>query len=134
MSKKNFLGRGWSFPVQIGSSGGIGMSSFENNIEQSIQVILGTAVGERVMDTSFGSYIHDYVFHPNNPNTASAVSFYAQQALKKHEPRIQNVQIRAYPDPNNENSLMLDIKYQVVHDNAMRNMVYPFYLRREQDL
>jgi len=134
VAKKNFLGRGWSFPVQIGSSGGVATSSYEGNIEQAIQLILGTAVGERVMDAGFGSYIHDYVFHPNNPSTSSTVSFYAQQALKKHEPRIQDVQVRAFSDPNNENVMMLDIKYQVIHDNAMRNLVYPFYLRREQDL
>jgi phage baseplate assembly protein W len=134
VAKKNYLGTGWSFPVRIGSSGGIATSSFEENIEESIKLILGTAVGERMMDPQWGAYIHDYVFHPNNPNTAAMVSMYAQQALQKHEPRVSNIQINAYPDPENESTLHLDIKYKVIHDNELRNMVYPFFLRREQDL
>jgi phage baseplate assembly protein W len=134
MAKKNFLGVGWSFPVRIGSRGGIALSVHEGNIEESIKLILGTAVGERVMDPKFGSYIHDYVFHPNNPNTASRVAYYAEQALSKYEPRIRDIAVRAHPDARDENVLVLDIRYKLIHDNHINNMVYPFFLRREQDL
>ncbi|MFT5431175.1 MAG: phage baseplate assembly protein W [Myxococcota bacterium] len=134
MAGKNFLGTGWSFPVRIGSNGGIALSSQEANIQECIRVILGTAMGERVMIAQYGSYIHDFVFHPNNPTTASTVAYYAERSLVKHEPRIENIQVRAHPDPNNENTLLLDVRYSVIHDNEMKNMVYPFYLRREQDL
>ena len=134
MAKKNFLGVGWSFPVRVGSGGGIALSAYEANIEESIKIVLGTALGERVMEPNYGSRIHNYIFHPNSPNTASRVAYYAEQALAKHEPRIRDLQIRAHPDANNENVLMLEINYKLIHDNAMQNMVYPFYLRREQDL
>ena len=134
MARKNFLGIGWSFPVRIGSSGGVALSSHETNIEECIKLVIGTAIGERAMEPHFGSHIHDYVFHPNNPNTASLVAYYAERALVKHEPRIENIEIRAYPDQESENMLMLDVKYKIIHDNVLRNMVYPFYLRREQDL
>ena len=134
VARKNFLGTGWSFPVRIGSTGGVALSSHEENIEECIKLVLGTAVGERVMEPQFGSRIHDYVFHPNNPNTASMVAYYAEQALVKHEPRIQDISIRAFPDPGEENVLRLEVKYKLIHDNVLRNMVYPFYLRREQDL
>ncbi|MBT9559667.1 MAG: GPW/gp25 family protein [Myxococcales bacterium] len=134
MSRKNFLGTGWSFPVRIGPAGGIATSSFEDNIHEAIKVVLGTALGERVMNPQFGSRIHDFVFHPNTANTASIVGYYAEQALQKHEPRIRDIGVRAMPDPNNENMLLLEVSYKLVHDNTLRNMVYPFYLRREQDL
>lgn len=134
MARKNFLGTGWSFPVRIGSNGGIALSSHESNIEECIKLVIGTAIGERVMEPHFGSHIHDYVFHPNNPNTASLVAYYAERALVKHEPRVEDIEIRAYPDRDNENTLLLDVKYKIIHDNTLRNMVYPFYLRREQDL
>jgi len=131
--KKNFLGTGWSFPVRVGSSGGIALSSHEANIEESVRLILGTAVGERVMEPEYGCHIHDYVFHPNNPNTASLVAFYAQQAISKLEPRVTDIDIIAAPDANSENVLNLSIKYKIIRDNELRNMVYPFFLRREQD-
>jgi phage baseplate assembly protein W len=134
VAKKNFLGTGWSFPVRIGSTGGVALSSHESNIEECVRIILGTAVGERVMEPMFGSHIHEYVFHPNTPNTASLVGYYATQALQKYEPRIQNIDVRAHPDSHDENVLVLNISYKIINDNTMRNMVYPFYLRREQDL
>lgn len=134
LAKKNFLGTGWSFPVRIGSSGGISLSSYESNIEESIKLILGTALGERLMRPKFGSKVHDYVFQPNSPNTASMVAYHAEKSLVNHEPRLARCEVRANPDPNNENVLLVDITYKVIHDNVLRNMVYPFYLRREQDL
>lgn len=120
--------------MRIGSTGGIALSQHEQNIDEGIKLVLGTALGERVMSPDFGSHIHDYVFHPNNPNTASLISYYAEQALKKHEPRIRNIAVNAFPDPQSESTLILSVSYTVIHDNVVQNMVYPFYLRREQDL
>ncbi len=134
MSRKNFLGTGWSFPVRIGPTGGIATSSYEENIEEAIRVLLGTALGERVMEPTLGSAIHDYVFRPNTANTASMVAYDAKQALMKHEPRIKDVTCRAVPDPARENVLLLHVTYSVIHENELHNLVYPFYLRREQDL
>lgn len=132
--KKNFLGRGWSFPVGVDSTGVIALSEFERNIEQSLLLILGTAPGERVMRPDFGCRIHEYVFHPNNANTAALVAYHAREALVKWEPRVDEVIVQAYPDSQNDNVLLVDIKYRVIRTNDLKNMVYPFYLRREQDL
>lgn len=134
MAHKNFLGTGWSFPVRIGSGGGIATSSYEENIEENIRLILGTAMGERVMEPRFGSLIHTYVFHPNNASTAALVNYYAQDSLRKLEPRIRNIDVRTFPDPSNDSVMIIDVKYSIIRDNQLRNMVYPFYLRREQDL
>ena len=61
---KNFLGRGLSFPLQVGGYGRLETSHAEQSIAQSIRLILGTAPGERVMRPEFGCQIHDLVFHP----------------------------------------------------------------------
>lgn len=132
--KKSFLGRGIAFPVRIDEKGNVAMSEYEKNIDESIHIILGTAPGERVMRPEFGCRIHDFVFYPNNESTAALVSFYVREALVKWEPRIEEVRVRAYPDPERENTLLVDISYRVRRTNNMRNLVYPFFLRREQDL
>jgi len=132
--RKSFLGKGWSFPLRVSGAGGIEMAEERQSIEQSIRVILGTAVGERVMRPDFGCHIHDYVFRPNSPSTASLISYYVKEAITKWEPRVQNTSVKAYPDPHAENTLLIDISYQVRSSNTLENMVYPFYLRREQDL
>ena len=132
--KKNFLGRGIGFPVGLDPRGNLALSDFEQNIDESVRIILGTAPGERVMRPDFGCKIHDFVFHPNNASTSALVSFYVREALVKWEPRVEDVSVSANPSPDQENMMMVDISYRVRRTNNTRNLVYPFYLRREQDL
>ena len=132
--KKSFLGQGLSFPFAVDGQGRLKMSAGESNIEESLLMILGTAPGERVMRPDFGCGIHDYVFRPNNATTASLVSYYAREAIVKWEPRVEDVRVRAYPDSLEENMMKVDITYRVIRTNDLKNLVYPFYLRREEDL
>ncbi len=132
--KKHFLGRGLAFPIGLDARGNLALSEFEENIEQSIRILLGTALGDRMMRPEFGCKIHDFVFYPNNPSTAALVSFYVREALVKWEPRIEDISVSAAPDGAHENRLAVDISYRVRRTNNTRNLVYPFYLRREQDL
>ena len=131
---KSFLGRGMNFPLTVNAVGGMAMSEGADNIEQGVECIIGTAVGERVMRPSFGCRIHDFVFHPNSAATAGMVAFYVREALHKWEPRITDIKVTASPDPKNENVLSVEVNYKVRSTNVDRNFVYPFYLRREQDL
>ena len=132
--KRNFLGKGLAFPFRINNRGSLALSKGERSIEESLRILVGTAPGERVMRPDFGCRIHELIFDPNNHNTAALASFYVQEALVKWEPRIREVQVDAYPDPVNDNALQIEIRYRVIATNDMRNMVYPFYLRKEEVL
>ena len=59
---------------------------------------------------------------------------HVKEALKKWEPRIDQISVRATNDPNAENVIQISIGFRLRRTNAMKNLVYPFYLRREQDL
>ncbi len=131
---KSFLGKGLKFPMQINAVGGVAMSEGSANIEEGVRLIVGTAVGERVMRPMFGCRIHDYAFHPNSSTTAGMVAFYVAEALNKWEPRITDVRVSARPQREPESLMLVEIKYRVRSTNVDMNMVYPFYLRREQDL
>jgi phage baseplate assembly protein W len=131
---KNFLGKGFAFPMRVDGRGMVEASAGERSISESIRLILGTAVGERVMRPDFGCQIHELVFHPVNANTCSMVSLYVKQALIKWEPRVENISVKSYPDPTTDNTILIIVDYRVRSTNNMHNLVYPFYLRREQDL
>jgi len=130
--EKDFLGKGFKFPLQLDSSGGVALNSYEENIGSSIQIIIGTRPGERVMRPDFGCRIHELVFQPNNEATATLAAFYVREAIRKWEPRVENVRVTAFSDSEKENVLMINLSYRVIHTNNQRNMVYPFYLRREE--
>jgi Bacteriophage baseplate protein W len=127
---RNFLGKGWKYPVEVDRAGGIAMSELDESIRQSIHIILGTAPGERVMRPNFGCDIHDLVYAPNNLNTAALAAHYAVEALNKWEPRIEDVEAHADSSSDDANRLDITIKYKVRATNSSRNLVYPFYIRR----
>ena len=131
---KDFLGRGIAFPMGVDAYGALATSGHEDNISEAIQIILGTAIGERIMRPEFGCRIHDLIFHPVNPNTCALASISVREAITKWEPRVEDVQVFVYPDPTAENAILVNIEYRVRRTNNLHNMVYPFFLRREQDL
>lgn len=127
-SNRDILGTGWSFPLQTDGRGGIALSRYEGDIEESIRVILGTAKGERRMRPNFGCDIHSLTFAPNNATTWGLAARYIEEALGWWEPRIEVTDIDPHPDPDDHSRLLIDIKYRIKATNDARNIVYPFYL------
>lgn len=126
---KEFLGRGWSFPVAIDMGGQIRMSEYEEDIKEAIRIILGTAKGERVMRPDFGCGIHDLVFAPINNTTVMLVEKDVQDTLTQWESRIELLKVEATAERAGEGKLLISIDYRVRSTNHRFNLVYPFYLK-----
>ncbi len=126
---KPFLGVGLDFPVNVDSTGELNIAEYEESVRQSIWIILGTAKGERVMRPEFGCDIYDLVFAVNSSSTAGKLSYAVQQALLHFEPRIDVLDVRV-DSAGTDNTLLLNIEYEVRATNNVFNMVYPFYLER----
>ena len=63
------LGGGIGFPLNLNVQGGIAISSGDRNIRESIQIILGTKLGERVYRPDFGCRLSELTFAPMNQQT-----------------------------------------------------------------
>lgn len=125
---KEFLGVGWEFPVQVTPDGKIAQARHEQRIEESIYLILSTKKGERVLLPEFGCGIHDLVFAPNNSITTSLVVQNVRKALVAYEPRIDVLDINVESNVEQPNLLLIRIDYRIRSNNAMGNLVYPFYV------
>lgn len=125
---RNFLGVGWKFPLQPTPNGKLALARYEQRIEESIYLILGTARGERVMLPDFGCGIHDLVFAPNNTVTRSTVVQQVRGALVTYEPRIDVLEVEAVSAPEEPNLLLIRINYRIRANNALGNLVYPFFI------
>jgi len=121
--EKDFLGVGVSFPPRL-EEGRIAWAKYENSIKESINIILGTAKGERVMRPDFGCGLSELVYSKNDTAAASLAIFYVEEALKKWEPRIKIIKIDANADREEGNKLTI----YIVSSNNRYNIVYPFYL------
>ena len=132
-NERDFLGRGLRFPVSVNLNGGVSTSQLEENVRQSIFIILGTAPGERLNRPQFGCHIHYLMFAPNNDLTAARAEVYCEEAIYKFEPRIDKVKCRAWPNPDEPNRLDVRIEYVIAGKNDKRNLVFPFYLKTEDE-
>jgi phage baseplate assembly protein W len=126
---RDFLGIGWKFPLQVTPSGAIARSRYEQRIEESIFLILSTAPGERAMLPEFGCGIHELVFAPNNAATLSRVTQSVRKALTSFELRIDVQEVEAEAAPGRDNLLLIRIGYRIRANNAVGNLVYPFYIQ-----
>jgi phage baseplate assembly protein W len=121
------LGVGWKFPVNQ-DQGRIAISKFEEDIQEAIWIILGTAKGERVMHPDFGCGIHEMLFQTVNMSTLSLIELSVREALNRFEPRIELLTVKVSTDQIKEGQLLIEINYRVKSTNNQFNMVYPFYL------
>ena len=126
----DFLGKGFTFPLQINPRGGIKESSQEQKIKESIRTILGTQYGERLMRPNFGCNLKTLIFAPNNKATANLARHYVQEGLTTWEPRIIMEEITVKNDYANH-SLSINISYRIKATYEPQNLVYPFYLEQQ---
>ena len=126
---REYLGVGWKFPLQVTPDGKIAQARYEQRVEESVYLILSTGLGERLMLPDFGCGIHDLVFAPNNASTLTVVVNRVRDALIAHEARIDVLDVTAESPPEEPNLLLIRVSYRIRANNAVGNMVYPFYIR-----
>ncbi len=102
--------------------------SGDEEIRQSIWLILTTAPGERQMRPEFGCGIYDLVFDANTAMLHGLVQENVRVALTKWEPRIDVLDVRVESPPEQRNLLLIHVDYRIRANNAFFNLVYPFFL------
>jgi uncharacterized protein len=128
------IGSGLAFPLQVDRRGGIALARDETDIEQAIELILGTAPGERPMRPEFGCGVHDFVFDSVDASTIGNMENAIRDALDHWEPRIVVETVEFDLAEVDEGRLMIDIGYRIRVTNTIRNLVYPFYVIPAEEL
>jgi uncharacterized protein len=134
IDENSFLGRGWSFPpVFTRGDHGVKMVDEEEDIKQSLIILLSTIKGERIMQPDYGANMEDLLFEPLNVSFAKRMSDTIERAILFFEPRIKTEDINFNQDY--ENGLVeIRIDYLVIATNNRRNIVYPYYLNEGTDI
>lgn len=127
--KRAFLGTGFHFPLEIDeTTGRFRMSSEEENIRESIKLILMTGKGERVMRPEFGCGLKQYTYETMDYGTMVQMEREIKTALERWEPRIEYVETSVSPGEA-QNALMIRIAFRVRATNNPYNYVFPFFLQ-----
>jgi phage baseplate assembly protein W len=128
-----FVGRGITYPMRVGITGGIALTSREDEIVESMRLILGTSPGERPMRPDFGCPIHEHIFAPADASTTGLIAFDVRNALTRWEPRIEVLDVTVRRDDDQPTLLYIDITYAIRETNDPRNLVFPFYVIPEEE-
>jgi phage baseplate assembly protein W len=104
------------------------MSEGPKKIEESIRLVLGTRVGERVMRSRFGSEVRSMLFEPATSDSAARLADTIRTALAEWEPRIDVLQVLVEPDLAAPTRFVASLAYRIRDNNSVLNMVYPLYL------
>ena len=128
VDRKAFLGRGWAMPVALDPrTGHIADVAYEEDIRQSILIILQTTPGERVMRPDFGCGIHELVFTALDSTTIQLIRSSVEEALRRCEARIDVLEVTVDEAATSEGKLEVEIEYRVRKTNQTGNLVFPYY-------
>ncbi len=114
----SIFGQSIAFPMRVGANGRIMWSDGEINIAESIEIILKTALGERVRLPGFGAGLSSYLFEPNNAATHARLSRIISEALDRWEPRIRVDDVTVSADPHYADTAIATISYKLVASGA----------------
>jgi hypothetical protein len=128
-----FVGRGIAFPMRVSATGGLALVSSDEEIAESIRLILGTSPGERPMRPDFGCPIHDHVFAPADSSIIGMIGFEVRNSLARWEPRIDVLDVVVSQDESRPSLLYIDITYEIRDTNDPRNLVFPFYVIPDEE-
>lgn len=148
MSNLDFIGTGWRFPIKVNARGRLEWSAGPQRIQESVWLIIKTAMGERVMRPKFGSGVDDFVFQSNSVINRSKLAIAIRSALLEWEPRIDldevrvdsaadfestridsgDQDVRSISPGTFESQVLVKIQYRIRTTNELFNIVFPFYL------
>lgn len=129
ITQSPFLGTGWQFPPEFARGGAeVEMVFGIEDITQSLEILLGTSLGERIMAEDYGSNLDEYLFEELRPSVLHEMRAMISEAILFHEARIELNQLDFDLSREAEGILQIQLDFSVVSSNSRYNMVYPFYL------
>jgi phage baseplate assembly protein W len=135
MNDRSFLGQGWSFPPSFSKQNKrLLMVSEEEDIEESLKILLSTTPGERIMRPEFGCNLRKLIFDNFTLSTQTMAKEMIRKAILFFEPRITVSSITFDIDSDNRSNVKINISYIIHSSNTRFNMVYPFYIQEGTDI
>lgn len=129
LDRGSFLGRGFSFPPRVDSATGrFVLCEGEDDIRQSVYIILMTRKREYAMLPDFGCDLHEYVFGFPDETSLALARGAVIDALTDWEPRIVDITVGIGTEDLSQGKVVFDIGYTVRATNNPNNLVFPYYL------
>jgi phage baseplate assembly protein W len=122
-----FLGSGWRFPIRpIG--GRLDYVAGEVNVDQSVELLLRTELGERVMRPDFGTAAAELLFESDRDQELHRLETTLADALRQWEPRVEVDSVVAARSTAQDAAVDVTATYRIRQTGTRRSVTFPFYL------
>ena len=135
MSDNNsILGRGWAFPISFNrGSNSAQMVQDEEDVLQSLRILLSTIQRERVLEPDYGLDLVHIIFEPLSVTAAALLTRKIENAILDYEPRIELDNVDYVQDVEN-GRIDITLEYTILATNTRTNLVYPYYFNEGTDI
>ncbi|MBN9400231.1 MAG: GPW/gp25 family protein ['Candidatus Kapabacteria' thiocyanatum] len=133
--KRPFLGRGWTFPPTFDNAlARVEMLEEEADVTSSLEILLGTMRGERIMLPLYGCGMEELVFESLDTRIKTLMIDKIESAILYHEPRVLVERVQLDDSNELEGVVLISVTYKVKTTNSRFNFVYPFYRQEGTDI
>ena len=103
------------------------MLSDADDVRSSLEILLSTRPGERVMVPNYGCNLDELLFEPLTTTLKTYITDLISMAILYYEPRITLNKVDISQSNDLEGLILIQIDYTVKATNSRYNYVYPFY-------
>jgi len=131
----DFLGRGWSFPPDFTLPvAGVAMLQDDADVASSLEILLSTIPGERVMQPLYGCNMSELVFEELDTRIKTLMADKIESAILYFEPRVTLQSVRLDDSRITEGVVLIQVIYVVKTTNSRFNFVFPYYVQEGTDI
>jgi phage baseplate assembly protein W len=126
LENTTFLGKGWAFPPKFDfQSKTPKMVSAEEDVKESLIILLSTMKNERVMYPEYGCDLVKMIFEEIDNTLHHFVIDLIKNTIIINEPRVdvENIYLTTETE-----AVLITLEYTIRYTNSRHNLVYPFYI------
>lgn len=128
-NNKAFLGVGWSYPVRFSAGNGkLETTKYEDNIDENINILMQTAMGDHTFEPNYGSGLQEFFFREINETLLGEIKEAVNNSLMLYEPRITVEEVEVEVASEFDGLIQITVNYLFNQTNTRHNYVYPFYI------
>ena len=121
--------KGWSFPLEIDeTTGKIKTTTLEDDIKQSILILLHTQKGERLYHSDYGCDLQRFMFEPIQSSLKKNIQKEIENCIKKWEKRVSSVIVNIFESAEQYTTLIVQIQYYIEQTEQWQTWQYAFDL------
>ena len=131
----DFLGIGWKFPPKFSEDGKtITMVNNEENVHQSLFILLTTIKGQRMLRSNFHCDLQPFVYQNVDYQLINDMRNTIEQSILIHESRINLERVEVIPDNEEPGVVYICIYYRICNSNSRQNILFPYYLNESTNI